>query len=168
MKNIVLIGLPGAGKSTVGVLLAKTLGRKFIDTDLLIQEETGRLLQAIIDAEGPDAFMAVEERTVLALHRHRAVIATGGSVVYSQKAMDHLKAHGVVVYLAITREEMLKRLKNITTRGIVLHPGQDLSSLYDERVPLYERWADITVDCTDEHFEDCVEKIAGSLEARHT
>jgi shikimate kinase len=166
MKNIVLIGMPGAGKSTVGVLLAKTLGRRFIDTDLLVQEETGRLLQEIIDEDGPDAFMAVEEKTVLSLHRHRAVIATGGSVVYSRKAMSQLKEHGMVVYLQVSYDEVVKRLRNVTTRGIVLHPGQDLRALYDERVPLYEQYADLTVDCTDEHFEECVGKIVNGLK-RH-
>jgi shikimate kinase len=163
MKNIVLIGMPGAGKSTVGVLLAKTLGCKFIDTDLLVQEETERFLQEIIDTDGPDAFMAIEEKTVLSLHRNRAVIATGGSVVYSRRAMAHLKEHGVVVYLQVSYDEMVKRLKNITTRGIVLHPGQDLRALYNERVPLYEQYADITVNCTEGHFEDSVERIAGEL-----
>ena len=163
MKNIVLIGMPGSGKSTVGVLLAKTIGRKFIDTDILIQETTGRLLQEIIDQEGPDSFLAIEEKTILSLHRHRAVIATGGSVVYSQKAMEHLKEHGVVLYLEISYNEMVRRLSNITTRGIVLHPGQGLRDIYDERVPLYEQYADITINCTDEHFENCIANIVDGL-----
>lgn len=163
MKNIVLIGMPGAGKSTAGVLLAKTLGRKFIDTDLLVQEETGRLLQEIIDTDGPDAFLAAEERVVLALHRHRAVIATGGSVVYSRKAMEHLKKHGVVVYMQVRYDEIVKRLKNVTTRGIVLHPGQDLHALYRERAPLYAQYADITIICLEDNAEDCVGKIVDAL-----
>jgi shikimate kinase len=163
MRNIVLIGMPGSGKSTVGVLLAKTLGRKFIDTDIRIQETTGRLLQDIIDHDGVDAFLKIEEDTILALNRHRAVIATGGSVVYSRKAMEHLQAHGVVVYLQVSFEEIERRLKNITTRGIALHPGQSLRDLYEERVSLYERYADITITCTDDHFEDCVRKIVHEL-----
>jgi len=163
MRNIVLIGMPGSGKSTVGVLLAKTLGRKFIDTDICIQETTGRLLQEIIDHDGVDAFLKIEEDTVLALHRHRAVIATGGSVVYSRKAMEHQKAHGVVVYLQVSFDEIERRLNNITTRGIVLHSGQSLRDLFDERVPLYAQYADITINCTDNHFEDCVRKIAHEL-----
>lgn len=164
MRNIVLIGMPGSGKSTVGVLLAKTLGRKFIDTDIRIQETTGRLLQEIIDVDGVDGFLKIEEDTVLSLHRHRAVIATGGSVVYCNKAMEHLKAHGVVVYLQISFEEMERRLKNITTRGIVLHPGQSLRDLYVERIPLYEQYADSIINCTDDDSEDCVGKIVHDLQ----
>ena len=159
MKNIVLIGMPGAGKSMVGVLLAKTLRKKFIDTDLVIQETTGRHLQEIIDAEGPGAFMKIEEDAVLSHEFHNAVVATGGSVVYSRKAMEHLKENGIIVYLKITFKEMKSRLDNITTRGLVLHQGQTLRDLYSVRVPLYEAYADITIDCTDEHFEDIVRKI---------
>jgi shikimate kinase len=167
MKNIVLIGMPGAGKSTVGVLLAKTLGRKFIDTDLLIQESAGRLLQEIIDADGPDTFKVIEEQTIISLHRQRAVIATGGSVVYSQKSMEHLQDHGVIIYLKISFEEMVKRLDNITTRGVVLHAGESLRSLYDHRVPLYEKYADITLECTDAHFESCIKNLVSELKKFH-
>ncbi|MGP8255199.1 MAG: shikimate kinase [Methanoregula sp.] len=163
MKNIVLIGMPGAGKSTVGVILAKTLGMTFVDTDIAIQEQAGRLLQEIIDSEGPDAFLATEEGTVLSIHCRNSVIATGGSVVFSRKAMDHLKKAGVVVYLEISCEEMIRRLKNITTRGIVLVAGQSLSDMYYERVPLYEKYADITVDCEEEDFEEVVGKVIGEI-----
>lgn len=162
-KNIVLIGMPGSGKSTTGVLLAKTLGRRFIDTDIRIQEVTGRLLQEIIDADGVGAFLEIEEDTILALHRHHAVIATGGSVVYSPRAMEHLGQQGIVVYLQVSCEVIERRLKNITTRGLVLHPGQTLRELYDERVPLYEKYADIPLDCSEDPVEHCVEKIASGL-----
>jgi shikimate kinase len=165
MKNIVLIGMPGAGKSTMGVILAKTLGRNFIDTDIVAQETTGRLLQEIIDAEGTDAFLNTEEKTILSLHCHHAVIATGGSVVFSEKAMEHLKREGVVLYLKISFEEMEHRLKNITTRGIVLVAGQSLHEMYTQRVPLYEKYADITIDCTDGDFEQCVGNAINELPA---
>ena len=165
MKNIVLIGMPGAGKSTMGVILAKTLGRNFIDTDIVAQETTGRLLQEIIDEEGTDAFLNTEEKTILSLHCHHAVIATGGSVVFSEKAMEHLKREGVVLYLKISFEEMERRLKNITTRGIVLVAGQSLHEMYTQRVPLYEKYADITIDCTDGDFEQCVGNVIDELPA---
>jgi shikimate kinase len=161
MKNIILIGMPGAGKSTMGVILAKALRKTFIDADIVIQEHAGRLLQEIIDEEGPEAFLKTEEETILALHCRNAVIATGGSAVFSKKAMEHLKSGGIVMYLHISFEEMEKRLRNITSRGIVLHAGQGLRSLYNERVPLYEKYADITVDCSDEDFETVVKKIMG-------
>jgi shikimate kinase len=163
MKNIILIGMPGAGKSTVGVILAKTLGMTFVDTDIAIQDRTGRLLQEIIDTEGPDAFLKTEEETILSLSCRNSVIATGGSVVFSKKAMEHLKTEGVVVYLAISFDEMAKRLRNITTRGIVLFSGESLLDMYHERVPLYEKYADITVDCSDGEFEDIVGKVMGEL-----
>ena len=163
MKNIILIGMPGAGKSTVGVILAKTLGMNFIDTDIVIQEHAGRLLQEMIDEEGPGAFLKTEEETILSLTEKNAVIATGGSVVFSGRAMEHLKSGGVTIYLNISFEEMVRRLSNITTRGIVLHAGETLHDMYNERVPLYEKYADITIDCSDDHFENIVEKIVDEL-----
>ncbi|MCK8518734.1 shikimate kinase [Methanoculleus sp. 7T] len=162
-KNIILIGMPGAGKSTVGVILAKSLGVQFIDTDILIQERTGKMLQAILDEDGPDAFKRVEEETILSLHPRRAVVATGGSVVCSRNAMAHLKSAGVVVYLEISYAEMEKRLKNITTRGMVLLPGQSLRGMYDERVPLYEKYADLTIGCSGERFESVVGNVIEAL-----
>lgn len=162
-RNIVLIGMPGAGKSTVGVILAKSLGMQFIDTDILIQEQTGRMLQEILDEDGPDAFKRIEEETILSLYPRRAVIATGGSVVCSGGAMGYLKSVGVVVYLKISYEEMEKRLKNITTRGIVLLPGQSLRGMYDQRVPLYERYADLTIACSDEDLESVVRNVIEAL-----
>lgn len=158
-RNIVLIGMPGAGKSTVGVVLAKSLGMRFIDTDILIQERTGRMLQAILDEDGPEGFRRIEEETVLSLHAEHAVIATGGSVVCSEAAMVHLKAGGVVVYLEVSYDEMERRIKNITTRGIVLLPGQSLRGMYDERVPLYERYADLIVASSGGDLESVVGNV---------
>ncbi len=162
-ENIILIGMPGAGKSTVGVVLAKSLGMQFIDTDILIQERTGRMLQQILDEDGPDAFKRIEEETILSLHPSRAVIATGGSVICSEAAMAHLKSEGLVVYLEIPYDEMTKRLRNITTRGIVLLPGQSLREMYDERVPLYEKYADLTVACSGEDLESVVGNVIEAL-----
>jgi len=163
MKNIVIIGMPGAGKSTMGVILAKTLGRNFIDTDIVAQETSGRLLQEIIDTEGTAAFLETEEKTILSLHGHNAVIATGGSVVFSKKAMEHLKKDGVVIYLDISFEEMVRRLNNITTRGIVLVAGQSLRDMYNQRVSLYEKYTDITIDCSDGDFEKCIGNVVDEL-----
>ena len=163
MNNIILIGMPGAGKSTLGAILAKARGMKFIDTDIVIQEQTGRLLQEIIDMDGPEAFKKIEEETILSLHCHDTVIATGGSVVFSGRAMDFLKSEGRVIYLTISSEEMARRLRNITTRGIVLVAGENLLDMYNERIPLYERYAEITIDCSQDLFEACVEKIIDVL-----
>jgi shikimate kinase len=163
MKNIILIGMPGAGKNTAGVILAKTLGMKFIDTDLAIQERTGRLLQETIDTEGPDNFLKIEENAILALTCHHTVIATGGSVVFSERAMEYLKSGGVVVYLKISFEEMELRLRNITTRGIVLVAGKSLREMYDERIPLYEKYATITIDSSDTDYETVVGDIINNL-----
>lgn len=158
-KNIILIGIPGAGKSTVGVILAKTLGMQFIDCDILIQQQTGRRLQQILDEDGPDAFRQIEEEAILSLHPHNSVIATGGSVVWSKTAMEHLKSLGLVVYLEISFSEMEKRIRNITTRGIVLMPNQTLREMYDSRVPLYEQYADITIASSDKDPESLIVEI---------
>jgi len=163
MTNLILIGMPGAGKSTVGVILAKALKKTFIDTDIVVQEDAGRLLQDIIDTEGPRAFLEIEESTILSRHFSNAVIATGGSVVFSTRAMEHLKSGGVVIYLKISFEEMEKRLRNITTRGIVLVAGQGLREMYNERVPLYGKYADRIIDCSDKDFEAVVAKVIAGL-----
>lgn len=163
MKNIIIIGMPGAGKSTMGGILAKTLGRNFIDTDIVAQETSGRLLQEIIDNEGTGAFLESEEKMILSLHLQNAVVATGGSVVFSGNAMEHLRKDGIVIYLKISFEEMVRRLNNITTRGIVLAAGQSLRDMYNQRVPLYEKYADITIDCSDGDVEKCIGNVMNGL-----
>ena len=165
-SNVILIGMSGAGKSTLGVLLAKALGKDFLDTDILIQQRTGKLLQTIIDEDGMDAFMALEEDVVSHVAIQDCVIATGGSVVYSEAAMRHLKENGVAVYLRVDFEELRGRLSNITTRGIVFKGKRDLRSVYEERLPLYERYADLRLDCTGQNIETSVSRIVAALAER--
>lgn len=162
--NIVLIGMSGAGKSTLGVLLAKALGMDFIDTDLIIQQLEGRLLQEIIDHEGIDKFMEIEEKIVSELELNNCVISTGGSVIYSNKAMNALKQVGQIVYLHVPYEEIQKRLINITTRGIVMKKGNSLKDVYEERLPLYMNYSDITFDCSNKDIERCVSEIIESMQ----
>ena len=146
--HIILIGMPACGKSTVGVLAAKTLGYRFVDSDLIIQERQGRRLHRIIREEGQAGFLAIEEAVNLTLGNEDtpSVIATGGSAVYSPTAMEHFKAVGVVVYLRLSFETVQKRLGNFTHRGVIMPEGYTLRDLYDERCALYEQYADITVD----------------------
>lgn len=155
-NNIILIGMPGAGKSTVGVLLAKAAGMAFIDTDLLIQQAESRLLQEIINDSGISAFLAIESRILAALDVNHCVIATGGSAVYSAEAMEYLKSSGPVIYLQLSLEAIESRIRNIATRGIVLAEGQSLANLYRERVPLYENYADLVIDCSEKEIEETV------------
>ena len=143
--NIILIGMPASGKSTVGVVLAKLLGRDFIDTDLLIQRREGLRLSEIIRLRGVDGFLAAEEAACLSVEAKNCVIATGGSVVYSPAAMAHLKAGGRAVYLEVAYDALAGRLSDIRGRGVVLRPGQTLRQLYDERTGLYRQYADLTV-----------------------
>ncbi len=147
-KNVVLIGMPAAGKSTVGVLLAKRLGYGFIDTDILIQTEEGETLPSLIHRLGPDGFCDVEARHVLGLDVSAHVIATGGSVVYRDLAMDHLARSGHIIYLAIELSRLARRLDDLGDRGVVVAPGQTIAGLYAERTPSYARWAQCTVDCS--------------------
>ena len=163
MKNIVLIGMPGVGKSTAGVVLAKVLGYEFIDADLIIQQQEGKLLREIIAEVGTDGFIEVENRVNSQIEVERSVIATGGSVVYGKEAMQHLREIGTVVYLKVSYDILEKRLHDIKGRGVVLKDGQDLRGLYEERVPLYEKYADITV-CEDNlNVEQTIEKITEQL-----
>ena len=155
-ENIVLIGMSGAGKSTLGVLLAKALGKDFLDTDILIQQKDGRLLQSIIDSDGNAFFLDLEERVVCSVDARNSVIATGGSVVYSDAAMKSLKKNATVVYLHVDFEEIEKRLKNITSRGIVFRNAGTLRQVYDERLELYRKYADLTVDCTGRGIEESI------------
>ena len=159
MRNIVLIGMPGAGKSTVGVLLAKTIGYGFVDCDLLIQGQTGELLYRTIERDGIDSFLRTEERVISGLFVSRCVIATGGSAVFGDRAMEHLRESGVVVYLKLAPDEIERRIMNITTRGIAMNPGETIHDVYAVRAPLYEKWADVTVDCQGLSPEGVIEEI---------
>lgn len=161
--NVVLIGMPGVGKSTVGVLLAKVMAREFIDTDVCLQGCEGRRMQEIIDTQGLAAFRAIEERHLLALDCRHHVIATGGSVVYSDPAMRHLKASGRVVFLDLPAAVLIQRLQNLATRGVVMHTGQSLESLYAERLPLYRRYADVTIGCLGLNHEQVVEAVVRAV-----
>lgn len=160
-KNIVLIGMPACGKSTIGVLLAKALGYHFIDTDIVIQNDTGRLLQDIIDSEGLDAFCIAEERAICSVAEEEGcVIATGGSAVYSRSAMLHLKEHGIVYYLSLPVPEVEKRLHNIKSRGIAMRPTDTIAQVFERRRALYEEYADITIECMGKSLEESVSEIA--------
>lgn len=158
-NNVILIGMPGVGKSTIGVVLAKVLGYQFVDADLVIQEKTGRLLREIIAENGTEGFIEIENKINSGIQAEHAIIATGGSVVYGAQAMEHLKEIGTVLYLKLPYEELAKRLSDIKGRGVVLRKGQTLLDLYEERVPLYEKYADITVDEYNLDIEETIEKI---------
>lgn len=157
--NIVLIGMPGVGKSTIGVVLAKVMGYQFIDADLEIQEKEGKLLCEIIEEVGTDGFIEVENRINSQIEAKHAIIATGGSVVYGAEAMAHLKEIGTVIYLKLPFEELNQRLRDIKGRGVVLREGQTLLDLYEERVVLYEKYADMIVDEYQLNVEQTIEKI---------
>ena len=157
MNNITLIGMPGAGKSTLGVVLAKILGYEFLDSDLLIQKEEKRRLYQIIDEEGEEGFKTIENRVNASIDTENTVIATGGSVVYCSEAMEHLKSIGKVVYLSLSLESLEKR-------GVLLKEGQTLKSLYEERVPLYEKYADIVVDEEGKDLEASLQALLETLQ----
>lgn len=145
-ENIVLIGMPASGKSTAGVILAKMLGMDFVDTDLVIQQLEKALLRDLIEEYGVEGFMEREEKAVLSVSPVNTVIATGGSVVYSEKAMRHLSSIGAVVYLKVAEDELLRRLHDIRERGVVLKDGETFKEMFDSRSILYERYADITIE----------------------
>ena len=159
MSNIILIGMPGCGKSTVGVILAKTLGIGFVDTDLIIQQRENRLLQEIINNDGIEAFLDCEAEAVKSVSCDNTVIATGGSVIFRDDAMTHLKKTGKVFYLNVPVAEIKNRLNNIKTRGIAATAGESIDDIFNERSPLYEKYADFVIDLTDCCAEQTVEKI---------
>ncbi|MCI8743358.1 MAG: shikimate kinase [Lachnospiraceae bacterium] len=164
--NITLIGMPASGKSTVGVLLAKRLGFSFVDVDIVIQEKTGRLLKEIIAQEGTEGFLRIEDRINQELDVRRSVIAPGGSVIYGEQAMAHLKEISTVVYLRLSYQSVRRRLGNLKDRGVALKDGMTLRDLYNERIPLYERYADITVDETGKTPGQTVDELRAIMEAR--
>lgn len=164
MKNVILIGMPGVGKSTLGVVLAKVLGYQFLDSDLLIQKQEKRKLWQIIQEEGTEGFTAIENRVNASIDVTESVIATGGSVVYCEEAMQHLKSIGKVVYLKVSLENLSKRLGNLKGRGVLLKKGQTLESLYEERTPLYEKYADVIVDEGDGDMEASLESLLAELQ----
>ena len=163
--NLILIGMPGCGKSTVGVVLAKALAMDFIDSDLVIQKEMGMKLAQLIDQHGDEGFRAIENRINAELTAENSIIATGGSVVYGEDAMRHLEDIGTVIYLKLSYEAIEDRLGDLHARGVTIQPGWTLRDLYNERVPLYEKWADITVDCEHLRLREVVEYIRKQVNA---
>ena len=164
MNNVTLIGMPGSGKSTIGVILAKALRYEFLDSDLLIQEQEGKLLREIIAEVGDDGFLKIENQVNRDIQCENAVISPGGSVIYCEEAMEHLKSIGKVIYLKLSLESLSKRLGNLKGRGVLLKDGQSLKDLYEERIPLYEKYADITID---EEGKDLDESLRAILEIIH-
>ena len=165
-SNIILIGMPGAGKSTVGVILAKRLGCHFIDTDLIIQAQERQRLQQIIDARGLKRFRKIEEQILLNLHPEHSVIATGGSVIYSKKGLEELGKTGYRVYIQVPLKVLQQRIADMGQRGLVIDKGQTFEQLYQERTPLYNKFADLTISCEDVNAEQVaakIEKVIGSI-----
>ena len=156
MNNIILVGMPSCGKSTIGVVLAKTMNKGFVDTDILIQQREGKTLQEIINTHGNDYFHHVEESVLLDFDEENYVVATGGSAIYFDKAIEKFKEKGIVIYLKVSLETVLQRLNNITTRGVTLAKGQTLGDLYDQRIPLYEKHADVIIECDNLTVEEAV------------
>ncbi len=161
--NIVLIGMPGVGKSTVGVVLAKRLGKRFVDSDLVIQDTYGKLLHELIEEHGVEGFWKLENDVNASLNHTNSVIATGGSAVYGVQAMTHLREIATVVYLKLPYEEIAERLGDLNARGVTLQPGQSLLDLYEERIPLYEKYAHVTVDCSDKMLREIVAEVAWAV-----
>lgn len=159
MANIILIGMPGCGKSTVGVILAKTMGIGFVDTDLIIQQRENRLLQNIIDTDGIDHFLNCEADAVKSLDCNNCVVATGGSVVYREDAILHLKKNGKIIFLDVPLDEIKRRLNNINTRGIAAKKNKSIEDIYNERIALYNKYADVIIKTDGESVEKTVEKV---------
>lgn len=164
MNNITLIGMPGAGKSTLGVILAKVLGYQFLDSDLLIQKQEKMRLHEIIEKKGIDGFKEVENRVNASIQAENTVIATGGSIVYCEEAMQHFQSIGKIIYLKLSYETISKRLGDLHFRGVVLKEGQNLKDLYDERIPLYEKYADFVVDEEGKDLEASLQAVLEILE----
>ena len=164
--NITLIGMPASGKSTISVLLAKRLGYSFVDVDIVIQEQEGKLLKEIIAERGDDGFLEVENRINRELNVCKSVIAPGGSVIYGKEAMEHLKEISIVVYLKLSYESVKERLGNLVDRGVVLKDGMTLYDLYQERVPYYESYADITIDETGLEAGNIVDQLRAIMEEK--
>ena len=164
MENLVLIGMPGAGKSTVGVVLAKRLGYQFLDSDLVIQEHYGKLLQELIEEHGVEGFWDIEDEINASLKRKKTVIATGGSAVYGKNAMKHFQKTATIIYLQLPYAEIEERVGDLQTRGVTVRPGQNLWELYQERLPLYERYADLTIDCYGKSLREIVMEICERLQ----
>lgn len=162
-NNITLIGMPGVGKSTVGVVLAKVLGYRFVDSDLEIQEQTGKLLYELIEEHGDEGFLEIENRVNAGLQVQHSVISTGGSAVYGEEAMNHLREISTVIYLRLSCRELKRRLGDLHKRGVVLKPGQTLKDLMDVRTPLYEKYAHIIVDEDGLDIRKVVERIMSEL-----
>ncbi|MBR5799006.1 MAG: shikimate kinase [Lachnospiraceae bacterium] len=159
MNNLILIGMPGAGKSTVGVVLAKKMGYRFLDSDLLIQEQTGKLLYQLIEELGEAGFLMLENEVNASIETERAVIATGGSAVYGKEAMEHFGTIGKRIYLKLSYEQLAERLGDLQERGVVMKEGMTLTDLYKERAPLYETYADVVIDCENKSIRAIVEEI---------
>lgn len=167
MNNIVLIGMPGCGKSTIGVVLAKVMGYKFIDSDLLIQERENRLLSEILEEDGPDRFNEIENQINASIDTDKSVIATGGSVIYGKEAMEHLRTIGVVIYIRLPYKEIEDRLGDLFERGISMKNDQTLKGLYDERSPFYEKYAHIIVDAEGRTIRDTMLLVKEKYEEYH-
>ena len=163
MDNLTLIGMPGSGKSSVGVVLAKVLGYDFLDADLLIQSRQGAKLQDPLDAHGTEAFLDMERDAICSIACHKTVIAPGGSCVLRQSSMEHLKDLGPVLYLRLDFPSLERRITNLASRGIAFAPGQGLKDVYDQRVPLYERWADLTVDVGGQSLSETLQAVLAAI-----